>query len=556
MSKSALLIALALGLALPLIGQDAKPEEKFRKALAAQNEKALEEACRELVAIGTPPMAKVILGSLATPKLETDIYWILIRACAAFGTTDGLQEVAEYVVRHKGQPASRDLAMALHNNFNVQVEGALIHILREGNEELRLLALDHLADIGRKDSVTAIIELLKKEGDRPASTEVRRRMFIALAGLTGQDFGESLSNWTGWWEVNSGKPWEEIKKKEESGGGSDFGYTRASDLDKVREQKVLLIHGTPCKKKGCPHDLDSNVAGAIEGMAITLDKVAKKEWEKDHGKLDSGEPFKASDYIAIIAMCTQINEHCACPKCVPGGDENNRMHQCQNCGEHDNVIDAMGKKGIEKIRKYVEAGGYLFSEDWVLEEILSKAFAEYVKTGKDLKEQDVPVLPKPGSGSHPYLRKIFVKPPTKANKEGGGTTTGEGEDVSGIDHEWHIDKESPAIVIVDAKKVTTLLFSETVGNQADKGGSDAVAITFAYGKGLSTEMAKDPIATGGAPVQNREKMTGGRVLHVLSHFGKQGGRGAAGDKGEATLMNLMVNFLSEAAARRKAEKKP
>ncbi len=215
----------------------------------------------------------------------------------------------------------------------------------------------------------------------------------------------------------------------------------------------------------------------------------------------------------------------------------------------------MGKKGADKVRKYVEAGGYLFSEDWAIEEILAVGFPEFIKPGKRLNEQDVPVLPKPGSGSHPYLRKIFVKPPTHAAKEGGGTTTTDEEDVSRINYQWHIDKESPAIAIVDKTRVTTLLFSETVGNQAGKDGSDAVAVTFAVGKGLTGEMAKDPIATGGTPVQNRDKMTGGRVLHVLSHFGKQGGTGAAGDRGEATLMNLLVNFLNEAAARKKPEKK-
>src|SRR5262245_40460953 len=97
----------------------------------------------------------------------------------------------------------------------------------------------------------------------------------------------------------------------------------------------------------------------------------------------------------------------------------------------------MGKKGVEKVRRYVEAGGYLFSEDWALDEILAVGFSEFVKVGKRLNEQDVPVLPKPGSGAHPYLRKIFVKAPTKAAREGGGTTTE--EDVGRLDHKWHID---------------------------------------------------------------------------------------------------------------------
>jgi len=199
----------------------------------------------------------------------------------------------------------------------------------------------------------------------------------------------------------------------------------------------------------------------------------------------------------------------------------------------------LGKSGIDKVKKFVEAGGYLFSEDWILEEILQLAWPEKVKCGAYLKEQDVPVLPKQGSGSHPYLRKIFVKPPK--NSSGHGTSVE--EDVGKLDYTWHIDQDSPGIHIVDKAKVQILLFSEPVGIQCDKNGSDAVAITFMTG-GQSAD-----VATG----QNRETLKGGRVVHVLSHFGKQEQK-TAGQKGEATLMNLLVNFLGEAAERKSISK--
>ena len=40
-------------------------------------------------------------------------------------------------------------------------------------------------------------------------------------------------------------------------------------------------------------------------------------------------------------------------------------------------------------------------------------------------------------------------------------------------------------------------------------------------------------------------MTGGRVLYVLSHFGKQ-----AATSDEYALQNLLINFLVEASERR------
>ena len=197
----------------------------------------------------------------------------------------------------------------------------------------------------------------------------------------------------------------------------------------------------------------------------------------------------------------------------------------------------LGKAGIDRIKRYVDGGGYLFSEDWILEEILQLAWPQFVKCGAYLREQDVAVLPKQGSGAHPYLRKIFVKPPSQKRSDGGTSVE---EDVSRIDHEWHIDQDSPAIAITDKSKVQTLLFSESVGIQADRNGSDAVAITFMPGMAGPADVASG---------QNRETLKGGRVVHVLSHFGKQGQKDA-GQKGEATLMNLMVNFLNEASERR------
>lgn len=211
----------------------------------------------------------------------------------------------------------------------------------------------------------------------------------------------------------------------------------------------------------------------------------------------------------------------------------------------------MGKKGTSKIHKFVDAGGYLFSEDWELEEIIEPEWGDVLWHSKYLPEEDIQVLPKPGSGTHPYLRKIFVKPPTHKS-EGSGTTVE--EDVGKIDYQWHIDQDSPAIAIKDKKRVTILMYSETLASQSDKDhiasgeipGSDAVALTFLSGGG---SREPDPVATGTAIPQDFSHFKGGRVVHVLAHFGKQS-RTSGGEKGEAGLTNLMLNFLIEANERK------
>ncbi|MBI2930839.1 MAG: hypothetical protein HYY16_04245 [Planctomycetes bacterium] len=212
----------------------------------------------------------------------------------------------------------------------------------------------------------------------------------------------------------------------------------------------------------------------------------------------------------------------------------------------------MGKKGTSKIKRYVDSGGYLFTEDWELEEIIEPEWGDVLWHSTYLREQDVPVLPKPGAGTHPYLRKIFVKPPTK--KDGGGTSVE--DDVSQLNHVWHIDQDSPAIAIKNKQRVTVLMFSETIAAQSKKpvseeekksylSGSDAVAVTFLSGGGSEP----DPVSTGRPIPQSVALMKGGRVVHVLAHFGKQRGD-EGGEKGEYTLQNLLVNFLIEANERR------
>ncbi len=197
----------------------------------------------------------------------------------------------------------------------------------------------------------------------------------------------------------------------------------------------------------------------------------------------------------------------------------------------------LGEKGVAKIKKYVEGGGYLFSEDWCMEDFLERAFGDYVTHGSTRPEDEsVAVLPKAGAASHPYLRKIFFRPPAEGAR---GTVTE--SDLEKIAHTWKIDKETRTIRVKDGKRVVTLLTSPVLEKTAQ--GDDAVAVTFE----VSPDAKKPASVSTGEISQDRRKMTGGRVLYVLSHFGKQNS-----EKDEYALQNLLVNFLVEANERRGA----
>lgn len=194
----------------------------------------------------------------------------------------------------------------------------------------------------------------------------------------------------------------------------------------------------------------------------------------------------------------------------------------------------LGKEGLDRIRKYVDGGGYFFAEDWCMEEIVEKIWPAYVGTGHLRKDELVPVLPKAGSATHPYLKKIFFKDPEMTRD-----TVTEG-DLIKLTHQWQIDKDSRTIRVKDPKHVVTLLTSPVLEKTAR--GDDAVAVTFIPAK---KKPKKPAVATSGAVQQDRGEMTGGRVLYVLSHFGKQ-----KSEDDEYALQNLLINFLVEAADRR------
>ena len=186
---------------------------------------------------------------------------------------------------------------------------------------------------------------------------------MLFRSLTRENYGDSVSNWLGWWEANGAKPWTDLKKAGDA-PASEFGATRAEELGRVqKERRVLILHaGAKCECKK-DHDLDPNLDTVLRNLDIKFDKITKDQMDAVAGKLDSGETCNLSDYIAIIAICTHIREHCTCPTCKPGGTQSMRLFQCTGCNVHKNTKFVIGKAGIEKIKKYVEGGGYLFSED-------------------------------------------------------------------------------------------------------------------------------------------------------------------------------------------------
>lgn len=152
-----------------------------------------------------------------------------------------------------------------------------------------------------------------------------------------------------------------------------------------------------------------------------------------------------------------------------------------NCGL------TLDERGIAKVRKFVNAGGFLYTTDWALSDIVQKAFPGYVKsTGRSTANDVVEVQVKQTDSAflkHLQLAKESPK--------------------------WWLEGSSEPIRVLNPKKVEVLIASREMKR---KYGQEAIAVTFPYGDG--------------------------RVLHMASHFYMQQNQTrtvAEKKKGEAFL---------------------
>jgi hypothetical protein len=251
---------------------------------------------------------------------------------------------------------------------------------------------------------------------------------------------------------------------------------------------------------------------------------------------------------------------------------------------HSSCNHKFSQAAVDKLKAWVEKGGYLFTEDWGMTDVIERAWGSYAKSGTYLSEQNVDVAPTRGETTNPMLRGVFVGGKKiithKVVKEGenGPDLSTEvevsketiEERLSQPKNEWKVDDESPNIVVNNKQAVTVLMESKKINDE--RGGQGAVAITFGgpkYIPGTETttekkgKITEDGLKTGVPPPQDgvpissdksgRAKMVPGpmgRVMHVLSHFGRQ-----ANKEDEFALQNLLINFLLEGRDMMKYRKK-
>ncbi|MFQ5654946.1 MAG: hypothetical protein ACE5GW_09475 [Planctomycetota bacterium] len=571
-SPISLTVALLLAAALPFLlvafplaalDDDRAPttgelKRLMRQAIQAQDDAGLRELLLRLGRMPGPDGARVVLDTArALPADEETYYWFLLDAVSGFAGPEAFTEMGTFLVQYRKTAIARDLLHALQKNHSKYVNRVIRRVLKGCPLDLQLMAVDLAAQIPVRRTVDVLMPVLEREHEKEAkgdagATVLKNRLLLALEALTYQRLGNSLPNWLGWWKANRHRGLK-ILREEAQKDDQTTGVVQPLDpirrrqffgLEKMPPGKVLVVKGQVARN-GYDINFD-HIEDVLSRLAIKHDVVQKDRLE------ESG--FSLRKYAAVFINCTQINRFCQSPGHSGGESVGNRLRRCLGPNPHDEAQYKMKDPALKKIRKFVERGGYLFTEDWVLIEVLQPLFPKFVTSGSKLKGNTVRIRATRGQTSHPLLRGVFTPPielddfewdrdeeeieeenasytpededdPGDLDEEEGKTGVGEGEEspesgeieepeIRSIRHKWRIDNESPSLKI-RSKKVKVLISSDDLKRQC---GDPAVALTFTVGKG--------------------------RVLHVLSHFGKQNSV-----QDEATIENLLINFLIEVNVR-------
>lgn len=535
----------------------------------SDNQKAVQEACDELIKAGGKDGITPILKILPKlkPDVPTDYYWQLVGGAGGFADKSALEELGAFILANAKISLGKDCLFALQNNPSPYVVVPLGKVLEKGPYDLQLMSVDQLSSVRSVDAIDTLIAGHTRElkGDK----ELHHRIDVALEVLLGQSIGcESLESW---WKENKEKGVPAKKAGAPTGGGNGSGLgTVSRERDELKEadpKGVVVISSNrhmlksdPSKPVVDPNDYDyDHMQGVLDTLKIPHVVIAKQEFEDD-------PQVVLKHAYAILVNCANISPHCICPTCKPGGDKSNRMFHCTGCNKHDVHGWCFTDKAIAALKQWTENGGYLFTEDMGVIELINKAWPELVSTketdapenknmvgpdGKPLgnkkplevKEATIRLLPGKGQTTHPLMRGVWSRNKTESEKaeeaakaagEGGnGTVERKESPAKQLEHKWHVDDQSPAFKVTNPKLVITLFESEELGKMAD--GETAVAVTFRVGK-ASTKQATGSRGSGEWAIGG-----GGRVLHTMSHFGKQD----SSQDGQA-LLNLILNFLVEA----------
>lgn len=317
---------------------------------------------------------------------------------------------------------------------------------------VRDFAIDLLGKARQPWAVETLIGLLESFSRKKQLAPLAQKVSTILSASTGHSI-ETAADWRKWWEgAKTGFRFPE--DRDPSGSTGRTGVRSVIDRLKDRDEA---------------HFFGEMVAGDVIVVTGKFDHVENvlKKLAIPHQII---EREKLKDFVLKPTSVLVFNCHSE---------------------------DVLSAEALKKVGKFVADGGYLFSSDWELQNVLLKSFPRTIgqgpKTGN--KGIEVSIQPSEKNQAHPYLRDVFPQNPFKLE-----------------DFKWKIDSVSAIVRVPPGGKVLSLVESAELAKQY---GGATVAATFRHGRGS--------------------------ILHVLSHFIAQ--RDASGDG--FALQQMLANFIVE-----------
>lgn len=167
------------------------------------------------------------------------------------------------------------------------------------------------------------------------------------------------------------------------------------------------------------------------------------------------------DRVQDVLNAVDIKHTLLNPNQLDQVELNGQQLLIMNCGARPS------KKGIDKIRKFVKAGGFLYTTDWALKHVVEPAFPGFIKWNRVKTQNDV-VGVQVKRKDNVFLQHVKL---------------------SAEDPQWWLEASSYPIEIVTEHWVEVLIESKEMKKKYKE---SPIAVTFKYGDG--------------------------RVLHIASHF--------------------------------------
>ena len=197
--------------------------------------------------------------------------------------------------------------------------------------------------------------------------------------------------------------------------------------------------------------------------------------------------------------------------------------------------DGIGDPELQKIKAFVAAGGFLFSTDWVLKNVLEQIFPEYVQYNRVESRDDV-VKVEVVDKSSPYLKGLFEK---------------------NAEPMWWLETASYPIRIVNPEKVKILIQSQEM---KERYGEAPIVVTFNYGQGTVFHMVSHYYLQRADLRSDRHKKSASAYAYEEMNLSQEEMKGtesqlAGVSLGEVESAYSSAQFMLNAMAERKKDQK-